>query len=139
MRPRYPDNGLEVARRRKSGVRLVALAVAVDRPAAGMDWTEGDDTDWIGVLEDAPVGATEFPMVAGLVCVVYGRLGAMRPFAVADRLFKSGALQVWMEQPDGLWRLQRPIPGKPVVAIEGPATSAAVLSVARSMQMRRVG
>lgn len=137
MKQIYPDNALAVGKRRRAGDHLLALAIAVDRPAAGSEWIAGSDTDWIGVLADAPVAAFEFPMVAGLCCVVHGRAGSKRGFAVADRLFKAAASEVWMEQPEGLYRLQRIVPGKPVVAEMGPLSPAQVLSALRARRLAR--
>lgn len=133
----YPQNGEAVAHRRRSGARLVALAVAVDRPTAGKRWLGSEDVDWIGIIGNGSLSIYELPMVAGLTCLVFGRRQSRRPFAAIDRLYRAGADSVWLECDDGFWCVPPPVPGKPVNGVDGPLTDAQVISLARAARLQR--
>lgn len=135
----YPDNARGVGYRRRRGDGVLALAVCVDLGGAGIEWKDGEDTDWIGIVTTQPVASYDYACAAGLVCVVFASHSNKRAYAMVNELYRAGALAVWLDMPDGVWRVCRPQVGKPVVAYEGPLKVSQVLSQARVLRLARGG
>lgn len=135
----YPDNARGVGYRRRRGDGVQALAVCVDLGGAGIEWKDGEDTDWIGIVPTQPVASYDYACAAGLVCVVFASHSNKRAYAMVNELYRAGALAVWLDMPDGVWRVCRPQVGKPVVADEGPLKVSQVLSQARALRLARGG
>lgn len=135
----YPDNARGVGYRRRRGDGVLALAVCVDLGGAGIEWKDGEDTDWIGIVPTQPVASYDYACAAGLVCVVFASQRTKRPLAMVNELYRAGARSVWLDLPDGVWRYSRPQVESPGVPVEGPYKLPQVLSQARALRLARGG
>ncbi len=102
-----PAKGRALLARRKRGVRIGLLVVALHDDYAGSDYLARSHTAHIQVTEDTLPHELDWSCAVALDCLLVGQCDDAVLYAAATMLYAAGAASIWAEYPDGVWRLER--------------------------------
>lgn len=103
----FPAYTKDLLARRRSGVPIAALVIALNDWNVGHWFAGKDSVSRVVVPDDVPMLAVNWSFCTALDCVIVGLPEDDASFYGAARLLHAaGAASVWGSFPDGFWRLR---------------------------------